>query len=63
VNDAMDLGYKERSGQLNLNDARVRAWYEAVEKHSEQCSGGACAGCARLLRRNAELRAIPGLLA
>lgn len=51
--------------QLNMLDKRVAKWYEDVEKHSEsgRCTGdNDCPGCARLLRRNAELRAIPGLL-
>jgi len=50
------------TGQLDMRDPRVIAWYEAVEKHSEECAGGTCGGCARLLRRNAQLRAIPGLV-
>ena len=49
--------------QLNLNEPRVRAWYDACERHSERCSSDRdCPGCERLLRCNAALRAVPGLL-
>ena len=53
---------ENRMKQLNMNDKRVAAWYDAVERHSDRCKGGECAGCERLLAKNRELRAIPGLL-
>lgn len=51
--------------QLNLRDPRVQKWYDDAADHSEsgRCTNEHnCPGCKRLMRRNAELRAIPGLL-
>lgn len=61
---------REPLRQLNLNDRRVRDWYDAVSHHYESgsCkkdSGGndaRCAGCERLKSRRDFLRAVPGLL-